>query len=717
LSGDFVQTLRIQAAASALPAGGRIELPGLRASVTVRSDDFGIPAITAEHLEDLWLAQGFVSAAERLFQLELAIRSATGRLSEVFGERTFEADRFVRTIGLAEAARAHLDGWTDEDVTMHARFREGARLWVERMPAAPIEYRLLDLDPSLPEDPADWAACYASLAWMLSNNWEKELLRAEIRRALGSAGVETFLPPVSGGNGSGSNAWAVAGDKTASGKPLLAGDPHLPALQPSPWLELCLSAPGYDARGVALVFGPGIILGATPHHAWSATNVTGDVQDLFEEREDAVVSRRSEAIHVRGEAEPRTVVVRETRHGPIVTHCPVGTLSPTYASIDGTYALRWTGRDVAIRPSLTVAAARATSFEEFRAAVLQVGCPGQNFVYADIDGTIAYQLTGIHPVRANADGTEPVPGWNDDHEWIGVIEPEELPTVIDPPEGFIVTANDGTHAAASSHVISNDFHEPHRANRIAALLRAREHHDVASMAAIQRDTLSLPATRTIKLLSLVTPANDRQRDAIELVRHWDGDLEAGSHAAALYEAWARAIARLALGPELGEDLSKAYVASAQSWTGSVLPRLLDRPNRWVDDDLVLAALDEAIEEVDGRTWGDIHRLVLAHPLASIPGLEALFVAADAPLGGDGHTVAQGGLDGPVGYRAGVIASWRAVWDLGDLDRSACVSPSGASGNPGSPHWDDQLPLYLQGRLRPSPVHPVVGHEALMIAPG
>jgi penicillin G amidase len=717
LSAGFVQTLRTRAATSALPAEGRLELPGLRAAVAVRPDDFGIAAITAEHVEDLWLAQGFVSAAERLFQLELAIRSATGRLSEIFGERTFEADRFVRTIGLAGAARTHLRGWTGEDATMHARFRQGARLWVERMPTAPIEYQLLDVEPSLPEDPADWAACYASLAWMLSNNWEKELLRARIRRALGSAGVETLLPPVSGGNGSGSNAWAVAGNKTASGKPLLAGDPHLPALQPSPWVEVCLCAPGYHARGVALVFGPGIILGATPHHAWSATNVTGDVQDLFEEREDAVISQRSEAIRVRGEAEPRTVVVRETRHGPILTHAPIGTLSPTYASIEGTYALRWTGRDVAIRPSLTVAAARATSFEEFRAAVLQVGCPGQNFVYADVDGTIAYQLTGAHPVRSNGDGTEPVPGWNDEHEWIGVIEPEELPTVIDPPEGFIVTANDGAHAAASVHPVSNDFHEPHRANRITALLRARDDHDVASMAAIQRDTVSLPAIRTIRLLTSVTPADDRQRDAIALLRDWDGDLDAGSHAAALYEAWTRAIARRALGPRLGQDLCSTYIASAESWTGSVLPRLLDGPNRWVDDDLVLAALDEAVEEVGGRTWGDIHRLVLAHPLASIPGLEALFVAADSPLGGDGHTVAQGGIDGPDGFRAGVIASWRAVWDLGDLDRSGCVFPSGASGNPGSPHWNDQLSLYLQGRLRPSPVHLVVGDEALTIAPG
>src|SRR5947208_1589147 len=238
--------LRTQASLSAFPIEGTLELAGLAAPVTIRRDGFGIPSIEAANLGDLWLTQGFVTAGERLFQLELAIRSATGQLSEVFGERTFDADRFVRTVGLPIAARTHLEEWTDEDRAMHDRFREGARLWVEQMPAPPIEYTLLYLVPWLPEDAAGWAACYVSLAWMLSNNWDRELLRARIRRVLGPAGVATLMPPTAGGSGLGSNAWVVAGPRTASGKPLLAGDPHLPALHPSPWLELRLAAPGYE---------------------------------------------------------------------------------------------------------------------------------------------------------------------------------------------------------------------------------------------------------------------------------------------------------------------------------------------------------------------------------------------------------------------------------------------------------------------------------------
>jgi penicillin amidase len=716
VSADFAQMLRTQASASAFPVEGTIELPGFSSPVTIRRDAFGIPSIEAGNLDDLWRAQGLVTAGERLFQLELAIRSATGRLSEVFGERTFDADRFVRTVGLPTAARTHVEGWTDEDHAMHARFREGAGLWIEHMPGSPIEYTLLDLVPWLPDGAAEWAACYASLAWMLSNNWEKELLRARIRRGLGSDGVATLMPLTAGGNGLGSNAWVVAGAKTASGKPLLAGDPHLPALQPSPWLELHLVAPGYEARGVGLVFGPGIVLGATRHHAWSATNVTGDVQDLFEEREDAVVLERTERINVRGEPEPRAVVVRETRHGPILTHVPMGTLSPTYEPIDGTYALRWTGLDVAIRPSLTLAAAQASTFEEFRAAVLQVGCPGQNFVYADVEGTIGYQLTGAHPIRASGDGTEPVSGWNEEHEWVGLIDAEELPAVVDPAEGFVVTANDAAPAAASPHLISNDFHGPNRANRIASLLRTRDDHDVGSMAAIQTDTVSLAAIDTITRLTSIAPADERQRAALDMMRGWDGDLRADSAAAALYEIWARVIARLVLEPKLGPDLCNAYLGSAETWTGSVLPSLLDEPDGWLDDELLRTALDEAIEQAGGRAWGEIHRLVLAHPLASIPGLEALFVAADAPFGGDEHTVAQGGPYGAAGLRAGVVPSWRVVWDLADLDRSLAISPAGVSGNPSSPHWNDQSSRYLEGATRPSPLHPTEAAAALTIVP-
>ncbi|MGZ4131515.1 MAG: penicillin acylase family protein [Actinomycetota bacterium] len=705
MGDDFLEALRSQAAAALFPTEGELPVTGLAAPVTIRRDAWGTPSIDAASLEDLWFAQGLVTAGERLFQLDLAIRASTGRLAEVFGPSVVDTDTFARTVGFHRAGARYLEGWTERDHAMHERFRAGVLAWVAAMPATPIEYQLLDLDPVLPEDPADWSACFAFLAWGLSNNHDKEILRAQLAAALGPDAARVWLPATAGGTGLGSNDWVVAGSRTASGAPLLANDPHLLALQPGAWLELHLSAPGYLARGVALCFSPGLILGATPHHAWGATNVTGDVQDLFEVGDADVTGERAETIAVRGEDEPRTLTVRETRFGPILTHVQVGLLDPASVALDRTYALAWTGHEHGIRPSLALDAAQASSFDGFRTAVLEIGCPGQNFVYADVGGTIALQVTGLHPVRRAGDGLAPAPGDTDDHAWDGWVPLDELPREVDPARGFIVTANDGLHASMTPHLLSNDFHEPYRALRIAELLETRDDHDVASCAAIQTDTVSLPARAAAAALARLAPDTDAQRRALEALAAWDGDVAAGSRPAALYHAWTTAIARRALGPRLPEEVLNGYLAWGETWRCQVLPSLLEDPGPWLSDDLLRAALGDALEEVGDRTWGELHRLVLAHPLARIPGLEALFVAADEPFAGDEQTVASGGYDATQRYRAAVIASWRVVWDLADLDRSVAVLPSGASGNPASPHWNDQSPLYLSGRTRPAPVGP------------
>ena len=305
--------LREIARPSLFPEEGTLQLGGLERLVTIRRDPFGVPRIDAETLDDLWFAQGVVTAGERLFQVELALRAATGRLSEVFGERTFEDDRFVRTIGLHRAAACHLLAWSDEDRHIHGRFRAGLRAWIDAAPALPVEYTLLDLTPDVPDDPLPYAAAFAHLAWSLSSNWESELLRADLDEQRGRDAAELRMPRAPSARGQGSNDWVVSGSLTASGLPLLANDPHLLVIQPGPWLELHLVAPDYEARGVALPFSPGIILGGTPHHAWGATNVTGDVQDLYEETlsDDGTAARyrdtweplviHDEPIWVRGE--------------------------------------------------------------------------------------------------------------------------------------------------------------------------------------------------------------------------------------------------------------------------------------------------------------------------------------------------------------------------------------------------------------------------------
>ncbi len=692
---DPIEMLRGQAADALFPGEGTLTVEGLRAPVTVTRDAAGVPIVEAANLEDLWFAQGLVTAGERLFQLDLALRAANGRLSELFGPLTFDADRFARTIGLHLAGAASLATWTDEDHAMHARFRDGVWAWLALAPNPPIEYQLLGTAPKLPEDPAAWAACLAYLAWALSNNLETELLRAQIRGRAGEGVMRTLVPPTSGRRALGSNAWVLAGSHTASGLPLLANDPHLLALQPGAWIPLDLRAPGYQARGVALVSTPGIALGATPHHAWSATNVTGDVQDLFVVRDHDVNGTRVESIVVLGEAEPRIYTVRETRHGPILDRLPLGDTASTYEDLDPFYALRWTGATETLRPTTSIRIANATDFESFRRAVLEVRCPGQNFVYADVDGHIGVQVTGRHPIRRHGDGSIPLP----DHGWDAWISDDEMPWILDPPDGVIVSANDGLLTAGlTDHLLTVDFHEPHRALRIRELLDARDQHDVASFEAAQRDTVSLAARAAVPALLTRTPRGARRDAALDLLAAWDHDLTAGSQAAAIYEVWTEAIARRALGPRLGDELLRAYTVSAETWKAAVLPSLLRAANGWLDADLLGAALDDALTELGDPVpaWGDLHRLVLASPLAKIPGLERLFTAVDAPLGGDELTVAAAGMDGGVGRTAAVIASVRMVWDLADPGGGSFAMPSGVSGNPASPHWNDQQSRYRDG---------------------
>jgi penicillin amidase len=742
---DFVEQLREVASASLFPENGELIVPGLAEPVEILRDHWGVPYISAASLNDLWFAQGFVTAGERLFQMDLLLRAASGRLSEVFADRTLADDRFARTIGFSRTGAKLAAGWDAASHAIHARFRQGCAAWVTQMPAPPVEYSLLDMQPSLPADDAGaWAAAFVYLAWGLSGNWDQELLRTAIAERLGPDEVGALLPPLPADppsipagspagrlldelprpKGEGSNDWVVAGTRTTTGKPLLANDPHLLAVQPGAWIEMHLRAPGYEARGVALTFSPGILLGTTAHHSWGVTNVSGDVQDLYvehlnEERTAAEhdgawepLTVHHEQIHVRGAAEPVLVDVYETRHGPIIETAALGNMHTEHIPLGSTetYALRWTGFDCGIRPSLVLDAAHATSFEEFRRAAWGVECPGQNFVYADVDGAIGYQCSGRFPLRDTGDGIAPVPGWTAGYEWNGWIPFDELPWAIDPPHGYLVTANNRIHDDGYRHLIGHDFHTPYRARRVIERIEAIAHHDVASMARIQLDTVSLPALAAIPRLAALELRSDEERHAIGLIATWDADMSAHSPAAAVFNVWSRHIAQRTLHARLGDELFRRYHTDRETFQCEVLPAWLRDPSGPLDDDLLRAALTDALAELAQRLgpdpstwrWGALHRLALVHPLGAIPGLGSLFTAGEAELGGDEQTVAQGGFDGRDGYLVDVIASWRAVYDLADLDRSIGVLPAGVSGNPASSHWNDQFPLWIAGEHHPLP---------------
>jgi penicillin amidase len=741
-----------EVARSALPPGeGERSLAGLQRDVEVLRDEWGVAYISAASLDDLWFAQGWVTASERCFQLELALRAATGRLSELFADATLPMDRFTRTIGLHRAGAVIAAGYDDASRSMMASFRAGVRSWLDGMPAPPPEYVLLGSMPELPDDEVSWAAATAYLAWGLSGNWEAELLRAMIAERIGREAADALLPragtdgvgPSAAGigealldeaprrsPGTGSNNWVVSGERSSSGKPLLANDPHLLAQQPGAWLEMHLRAPGYEARGVTVPFLPGVLIGTTAHHAWGTTNVTGDTQDLYLERlsDDGTaalfdnawhpLTLHREAIGVRGRTTPEVLEVRETRHGPILDAYLVGVLDPDVVEhgLAETYALRWAGAERSLAPSSAVAVARASSFEEFREAVRAVECPGQNFVYADVDGTIGYQCTGAYPRRRAGDGTAPVPGWTSEYEWDGFIDFEELPWSKDPERGYLATANQRIHDDAYPHLIGHDFHTPYRARRIVELLEGEHLHSVATFAAMQRDTVSIPARELLPNLLRLTPVTTVTRAALELLEAWDADLRAESAAAAVFEVWTSRIARRVVEPRLGARLFGHYYAWREAFNCRVLPAILSEPESgwWGDHgpaETLGASLDDALRELEDRLgpepapwrWGALHQVRFASPLARVPAVAELFTAAVFELGGDEQTVAQSGCDARDGYPAAVVQSWKQVIDLADPDRSLGVLPTGQSGNPASPHWNDQAPLWATGEYHDLPI--------------
>jgi penicillin G amidase len=779
----WASALRDAAQAALPPVEGDLAVPGLEGEVEVVRDRWGVPHIYATSLHDLYLAQGFVQASERLWQIEFLFRLGTGRLSELFSELALPMDRFIRTVGWNRAARRQADRWDQRSVDLTRAFGDGIRAWLEVMPAPPVEYRVIDADPSpLPEGDDAYLAAAGGvfMAWGLSRNWDHELLRAEVAQRLGmdtmrslfpdldtEAGVveagkeggfdrmallrDAILPPA----GQGSNNWVVDASRTTTGKPLLANDPHLAISVPSIWFEVHLTGPGIDVAGVALPFSPGVLIGHNDRIAWGFTNSEGDVQDLYLERlnEDGTAAEHlgswepltvhREEIAVRGRDEPEVVEVPETRHGPLLDSYLVGIAEPTVVQggIRRSYALRWVGAEHGIQPSTVFNLNTAGSWEDFRAAVHDAWvCPGQNMVYADVDGNIGYQLTGLYPIRRQGDGTVPVPGWTDEYEWEGWIPFDDLPRAFNPEDGFICTANNKVHDEGYPHVLGRDFLPPFRARRIAQMITARETHDRRSFAQMQVDTTLLPAADIVPYLTGVEPQDDRQKGAIALLAEWDHDVAAGSAGAALYEVWCHHLARRLLRPRLGDDLFLHFYGRRQ-WTNAfqyqVLPNLLAYPTtRWFGrngagarDEAILEALDGALEELttrlgedpDGWRWGALHRARFAGRLAIIGGLEDLFTAGEVEVGGDEQTVLQGKYEPEWSYDAVVIPSWRQILDPSDWDASVGTHTVGQSGHPASPHFADLVPLWAGGQHHPMPFTRRAVDEAaeasLLLRPG
>lgn len=761
---------------------GRMRLKGLHAPVEIVRDTWGVPHIYAHNDEDVFFGQGFVHAQDRLWQMELNRRIPAGRLSEIVGEVAFSTDKLTRIVGLQRAAKNDWMHAPEETVLALNAYARGVNAFLEtHHNKLPLEFTLLRFTPE-PWRPLDSLGWIKMMAWGQGLNWDAEILRAAILDKLGPErtahllgsdiadtnpiilnhtpipgfdrllselhAAKTFLnitAPVGM-----SNNWVVDGTKSVTGKPLLANDPHLPLQMPSLWYETHLVTPEWQAAGVSLPGVPLVVIGHNAEIAWGMTNAFVDAQDLFieqfdpddptryrvnDEWEKATVVR--EEIRVKGEAEPRAVDVTITRHGPIMNEWFSSAPMPREV---GGLALQWTAYEASRSISAGLQLLRAKNWEDFRGALRDWTEPALSFVYADRAGNIGYQLAGDTPVRKNGKGATPVPGWNDEYAWTGLVEFEELPHAYNPPEHLVATANNTVVGAEYEHHLTLDTMNGFRAKRILELLDAHEKLSLENYARIQTDVHCIPAetfqalTRrwyeTLRTHPALRVQGERAHRALDLLNAWDCELGADSVAGALYETTLHFAMERLYKPWLGE-LTDTFIGVGfhlllHPVNGSYIDRaylialriLQNEEAEWLNvnnvirssADILAGALNEAIEYLEGHvgldmhewTWGRLHRASFNHPLGAVKPLDKIFNRGPFPYGGDTSTVWQAAFIPklPIPDEAVFTASWRQIMDVSDWDNSLGVHPTGQSGHPASRHYADQMPLWLAGQHHP-----------------
>jgi penicillin G amidase len=735
---------------------GTIELGGLNGRVRVRRDRWGVPHIEAGDADDLWFAEGFCHGQDRLWQMDFYRRVLSGCVAEFAGDEGLPVDRLMRTLGMRRAAEREAATLDPELRALLERFCEGVNAAAASAKTPPFEMQLLRLEFE-PWRPADILGLGKLLAFGLSTNWEKELLRADMTRELGpelAARLDPGYPadnpvvtqePWSGdglglaeqidavrrsigmaAEASGSNNWAVSGRLSATGAPLIAGDPHLPPSMPGIWYQVGLGLGDRFVRGASLPGMPGVYMGQGNDVCWTFTNVMADVQDLFVERVEGdnylfegewrPLELVREEIAVKGRDAPEVLDVRLTHHGPLVNEA-LG------ADDAEPLALRWLALDQPTAFKGMFELHDIHSGPELVAMLEGHSSPASNLIWADRHGSIGYKLIGKLPLRRGGCPDLPKPGWDGEFEWEGTIPYDELPEAVDPESGFLVTANNRIVGDSYPHHITSDWLDGYRARRIEQLLGASEEHDIEGFEAMQSDNLSIPGLEAARRLGRLSPTGQREISALERLRSWDGRLDPDSVAGTIYQAFllrlAREFARAAIGDrdlcerwlDRADNGFTPHVTSPWRWHSHLMglweegdEELIGRP--W--DDLVLEALAGALDDLtdrfgpgpDGWRWGHVHEMEFPHPLGEANPLLRKLLNRSLRAGGAQETVSQIAYDPNDPYKAVWAPSWRMVGDSTAPQRSRWQMFTGQSGHPASPHYDDLQADWLEGRTQP-----------------
>jgi penicillin amidase len=742
-------------AAAVQPKDSTIPVAGIHANVTIQRDERGVPYIDAANQDDLYFAQGYVSASDRLWQMDLLRRTASGELAEILGSSSVDEDKHRRAYGFARLAEQMVDRLSPAVRAELEAYAQGVNEFIKSARNLPPEFAILQYKPRLWR-PADSLLIGKLLAETLGTTWQTDVMRAALAGLppdkqgellpttspmdlilVGSDKIDKrpdlkpqsdhalaadVLPETLNEIGeltekmssslervglyaedlAASNNWVVNGRRSATGKPLLANDPHLRPSAPSIWYMVHLTAPGLHAAGVTIPGDPGVLIGHNDWIAWGITNVEADVQDVYLERFDKddpqryltaggwrEAATRSEEIKVRkGPSDPSAETVRfdvtTTQHGPVI-----------FEQEGARYALRWSALD----PSSNEFEAyhlidRARDWKDFTAALSSYTGFPLNFVYADVEGHIGFWAAGRYPLRKTGRGTVPYDGATGEGDWTGYVPFESTPHVFDPASGIIVTANNRLVGVDYPYYITDNWAAPYRARRIYDLLTSKERSSVDDFREIQADTYSYPdsifAAAIVKMGGALSESSPDWRDMVAVFEGGDVMMSPDSRAAALSAAMRDAFQRRVLAGTMGSDLAEKY-----TWSSSAIfiSRIITtQPREWLPkdfdsyEDLVLACYKDAVDYLrkrlgadrSGWTWGRISQARFQHPLAKASS-GGRFAIDPVPQGGSNFTVNRGAQ-----------VSMRFIADVSNWDTTRQGIPLGESGDPESPHWKDQI---------------------------
>jgi penicillin amidase len=636
---------------------GVIQLPGLDAQVEVYRDSYGVPHIYAKTSHDLFMAQGFVHAQDRFWQMEFWRRAGAGRLSEILGESALSNDRFIRTVGWHRVAAAELETLSGDERQYLEAYADGVNAYIAaNQGRLGLEFFILGLT-GVSYEPEPWTVLNTltwgkMMAWDLGGNLDAELTRAHIAARLGTPAISALMPPypddapfivpnpLSGaslesipdalydmhflgqGDDIGSNNWVTSGDRNQTGEPILVNDPHLGIQMPSIWYEIGLHCDPvgpecpFNLVGASFTGVPSVIIGHNDQIAWGMTNLGPDVQDLFIERVnpenpnqyefrgewvDMEIVR--EEIRVAGEDDPVIINVRLTRHGPIINDV-IGGTEENWEFGWQPLAFSWTALQPGTVFRSVLLLGQAQNWDQFRTALSYWDVPSQNFVFADKEGNIGYQAPGRIPIRAGGDGSMPVPGWTGEYEWMDYIPFDELPRSFNPVEGYIATANHAVVGKDFPHFLGMDWAPGYRARRILELIEGDPTLTLEDMQIFQADSSIIYAQDILPYLTSLNPPNTRSAEALDILRAWDGRAVRDSAGAAIFEAIRNHMIDRIFADELGEQLLKRTRGNLMVAVPNFLP---DPTSHWFDnkftplveerDEILVLAIDDAVEEL------------------------------------------------------------------------------------------------------------------------